>query len=64
MTLRCIGAMIADYVIGWNNMKCFECGHKCVTLYHKLNGKIVAVSKVCEDCGWQSFPTRVPEPLS
>ena len=47
-------------------MKCFECGKGCVTKYIReppLHGKIIAVSKICEHCGWESYPTKLPEPI-
>ena len=52
-------------------MKCFECGSKCETRY--ITGTdfyasiqslgIVAVSKVCKNCGWESHPTKIPESI-
>lgn len=47
-------------------MKCFECGYLCNTIYHQEPGqtRITAVSKLCANCGWESFRTKVPEPLS
>ena len=51
-------------------MNCFECGSKCVTKYHfgdkDKHGleRVIAVNKVCNACGWESFRTKVPEPLS
>ena len=45
-------------------MNCFECGSKCVTKYHMKLDRVVAVNKVCNACGWESFRTKVPEPLS
>ena len=61
-------------------MNCFECGFRCVTIYHTeerishdlvclknplgIWEKVVAVSSKCNMCGWESFRTKVPEPLS
>lgn len=51
-------------------MKCFECDSKCLTVYycggfHWTPGdKITHVGKACPNCGWESFRTKVPEPLS
>jgi hypothetical protein len=60
-------------------MKCFECGFRCITKYHTewkadLNRatiqnpmgayeQVVAVSKVCNMCKWESHPIKVPKPL-
>jgi C4-type Zn-finger protein len=50
-------------------MKCFECGQKCVTKYHfgakDANGfeKVVAVNKICNSCGWESYKTILPEKI-
>ncbi len=54
-------------------MNCFECGSKCYTVYwigdkeaHKYmhtNARITHVNKACPNCNWQSFRTKVPEPL-
>ena len=48
-------------------MKCFECGKKCVTNYYICPNekKITAVNKMCtdDDCGWESHPTKIPEPI-
>ena len=51
-------------------MKCFECGSKCVTKYHFGNKdkygleRVVAVNKVCHNCGWESFKTKLPEKIN
>lgn len=50
-------------------MKCFECGALCQTKYiyeaHRLGGaKIVAVCKVCPNCEWESYPTKLPEKIN
>ena len=51
-------------------MKCFECGTLCHTQYHygpshgEINPRVKAVSKLCPHCGWESFRTKVPEPLT
>ncbi|MHA1883197.1 MAG: hypothetical protein ACTSUO_09145 [Candidatus Thorarchaeota archaeon] len=46
-------------------MKCFECGEKCLTNYiYKLNGMVKAVSKLCPSCGWESYPTKIPDPIA
>ena len=50
-------------------MKCFKCGFRCVTKYHfgdkDSQGfeKVTAVSKVCNMCGWESYPTKLPEKI-
>lgn len=60
-------------------MKCFECGFLCITKYHTVKAygmsrmcitnpygeydKIIAVSKVCNMCKWESHPTKVPGPI-
>ena len=45
-------------------MKCFVCGSKCVTKYHKNRyDKIIAVSKACSECDWHSYPTKLPKPI-
>ena len=50
-------------------MKCFECGALCVTKYHygpshgEVNPPVKAVNKVCNICGWESYPTKVPEKI-
>ena len=49
-------------------MKCFKCGALCITKYHHRNkdvcDKIIAVNKVCKECGWESYPTMLPEKLN
>ncbi len=52
-------------------MKCFKCGANCVTKYKSENrvihnvvtSKIVEVNKACTVCDWESYPTKVPEPI-
>ena len=52
-------------------MKCFECGHECITIYYcgefiwNPGDKITHVGKVCpiHNCGWESYPTKIPEPI-
>ena len=49
-------------------MNCFECGSKCITKYHHRNkdmmDKVIAVNKVCLACGWESYPTKLPEKIN
>lgn len=53
-------------------MKCFKCGALCITVYldadnmplESRDGKIVAVAKLCTECNWQSYPTKLPEKLN
>lgn len=53
-------------------MKCFKCGALCHTnyIYDYVKGKagmqIVAVSKLCpsDECGWESYPTKLPEKIT
>lgn len=51
-------------------MKCFECGERCITAY--WNGNVLAidsrtmvthVSKLCGNCGWESYKTKLPEKI-
>jgi len=47
-------------------MKCFTCGSLCRTNYildyaEGREDKILAVQKVCNECGWKSYPTKIPE---
>lgn len=60
-------------------MKCFNCGFRCITKYHEeeridpnliclknpigLWKKVVAVSKVCNMCGWESYKTKLPDKI-
>ncbi len=48
-------------------MKCFKCGKKCVTNYYicPIAKKITQVNKMCTDdsCGWESYPTKLPDPI-
>ena len=48
-------------------MKCFKCGFRCVTRYimdnHPMFPRVIAVSKVCNMCGWESYPTKLPEKI-
>jgi len=53
-------------------MKCYECGALCVTVYYcggfywQPGDKITAVGKACpiHECGWESYPTKVPEKIN
>ena len=50
-------------------MKCFKCGSLCRTNYildyaEGREDKIQAVQKVCNECSWKSYPTKVPSPLT
>ena len=51
-------------------MKCFVCGCNCVTQYHygPSHGEdappIKAVNKICPSCGWESYPTKIPDKLA
>lgn len=60
-------------------MKCFECGFRCITKYHTevrhdvyrvciknptgAYEQVIAVSKVCNMCKWESHPIKIPEPI-
>jgi expansin (peptidoglycan-binding protein) len=60
-------------------MKCFECGHKCLTVYcidtatmgksyrwvisPNALDKIMMVRKDCMNCKWHSHPTKIPEAI-
>ena len=60
-------------------MKCFKCGFLCITKYNTETRidpnlicirnplgeweKLVSVSKLCNMCGWESYPTKLPEKI-
>lgn len=51
-------------------MKCFECGSNCITAYWSNNVLLISdinncthVSKVCTNCDWVSFKTKLPQKL-
>ena len=62
-----------------DSMKCFNCGFLCTTKYHTevcidfnrvcitnptgAYDKIIAVSKFCNMCQWESHPTKIPESI-
>ena len=51
-------------------MKCFECGTMCITAYWNENvlaidsrTKVTHVSKLCPNCNWESYKTKLPQKL-
>lgn len=60
-------------------MKCYSCGFLCITKYiteERIDPnliciknpigvweKVVAVQKMCNMCGWTSYPMKIPEPI-
>ena len=52
-------------------MKCYECRSPTITLYWNggviitdFTEKITHVNKACTVCHWQSYRTKIPEPLT
>lgn len=56
------------FLLEEEKMKCFKCKAECVTNYYicPIEKKITHVNKMCvvPNCGWESYPTKLPEKIT
>lgn len=41
-------------------MKCFNCGRLKMRTIYPVDGKDKFVQKVCDTCGYKSYPVKIP----